>query len=78
MTKNTSLDGTKAIRVLTEAEIARSTLLLHERLKQVVEPSGATALAAVLEGRAGGSDVGVVLSGGNVDIATLAALPDMM
>jgi threonine dehydratase len=40
-----------------------------ERLKLVAEPSGATALAAVLHGHVAcsGLRVGVVLSGGNAD-----------
>jgi threonine dehydratase len=48
-----------------------------ERLKQVVEPAGAAALAAVLAGRIpirDGERVAVVLSGGNVEVGRLAAL----
>ncbi len=52
---------------VTEAEIARACVLLFERAKQVVEPSGAAAVADVLGGRVRGRPVGVVLSGGNVD-----------
>ena len=50
--------------------------LLFERVKVVAEPSGATALAAVLAGRLAlrGGSVGVVISGGNVDAARFAAL----
>jgi threonine dehydratase len=45
-----------------------------ERLKLVVEPSGATGLAALLQGRVAveGRRVGVVLSGGNADPAVFA------
>jgi threonine dehydratase len=53
---------------VTEEQIARAVLLLVERAKQVVEPSGAAGLAAVLNGA--GHCVGptvVVLGGGNVD-----------
>jgi threonine dehydratase len=41
-----------------------------ERLKVVVEPSGATALAAVLANKVdvAGKKVGVTLSGGNIAI----------
>lgn len=61
---------------VTEAEITRAMRFLFERMKLVVEPSGAVAFAALL---AGGLDVtrqkvGVVLSGGNVTPATLARL----
>jgi threo-3-hydroxy-L-aspartate ammonia-lyase len=47
---------------------------LATRLKQVVEPSGAAALAAVLDGTIDvtGRRVGIVLSGGNVPPALLA------
>jgi threonine dehydratase len=55
--------------------ISRAVLLLVERAKAVVEPSAATALAAVLEHRVpGDGPVVPVLSGGNVDPALLARL----
>jgi threonine dehydratase len=58
-----------------EEEISQAMLLLVERAKAVVEPSGATALAAVLAGRVPGSGpVVVVLSGGNVDPLLLTKL----
>jgi len=63
--------------VVTDDEIARALLLLLERCKTVVEPAGAAALAAVVEGRTGGapgSPVCAVLSGGNVDPALLGRL----
>jgi threonine dehydratase len=49
---------------------------LFERVKAVVEPSGASALAALLAGRVAlrGGRIAVVLSGGNVDAARFAAL----
>jgi threonine dehydratase len=42
-----------------------------ERMKLVVEPTGALGLAAALTGRVevAGRRVGVILSGGNVDLA---------
>ncbi len=45
--------------------------ILWERMKLVVEPTGALGIAALLEGRLprGASRVGVVISGGNVDLA---------
>lgn len=50
--------------------------LLFERLKLVVEPSGASALAALLHHRErfAGERVGVTLSGGNVSTERFAAL----
>jgi threonine dehydratase len=43
---------------------------LWERAKLVVEPTGALAVAALLSGRVRlpGARVGVILSGGNVDL----------
>ncbi|MPZ73403.1 MAG: threonine ammonia-lyase [Nitriliruptorales bacterium] len=53
---------------VTEEEIARAVLLLVERAKQVVEPSGAAGLAAVLSSAGLYSEpTVVVLCGGNVD-----------
>lgn len=62
---------------VTDDEIARALLVLLERCKTVVEPAGAAALAAVIEGRVGGGPgrpVCAVLSGGNVDPALLGRL----
>jgi threonine dehydratase len=62
---------------VSDAEIVDAMRLLFERLKVVAEPSGASALAALLAGRVaprGGGTVAVVLSGGNVDAARFAAL----
>jgi threonine dehydratase len=61
---------------VADAEIVDAMRLLFERVKVVAEPSGATALAALLAGRVAlrGGSVGVVISGGNVDAARFAAL----
>jgi threonine ammonia-lyase medium form len=62
---------------VADDEIVAAMRFLLERMKVVVEPSGATGLAALLAGRVAvprGGRVGVVLSGGNVDPARLAAL----
>ncbi len=57
----------------TEEQIVAAMRLLFERLKLVVEPSGAVPLAAILAhpGRFAGKRVGVILSGGNVDLERL-------
>jgi threonine dehydratase len=62
--------------VASDAEIVAAMRVLFERVKTVVEPSGACALAALLAGRldAGGLRVGVVLSGGNVTAERFAQL----
>ena len=61
---------------VSDTEIVDAMRLLFERVKVVAEPSGATALAAVLAGRARarGGTLGVVISGGNVDASRFAAL----
>jgi threonine dehydratase len=61
---------------VTDGEIVEAMRLLFERMKVVVEPSGAVGVAALLSGRvdAGGRRVGVVLSGGNVDAGRFAEL----
>ena len=60
-----------------EEEISAAMVLLVERAKAVVEPAGATALAALLAGRVGGSGpVVALLSGGNVDPLLLIKLID--
>jgi len=64
------------IVTVSDAEIVDAMRLLFERVKVVAEPSGATALAALLAGRIElrGGTVGVVISGGNVDAARFASL----
>jgi len=60
------------IILVTEDEIKTAVCFLYERMKLVVEPSGALGVAALLAGKAESmSTVGVILSGGNVDIADL-------
>ncbi len=60
---------------VSDDEIVRAMRLLWGRMKLVVEPTGALAAAALLEGVVGASGrrVGVVLSGGNVELAALPA-----
>ena len=58
---------------VSEKEIANAILLLMERCKQIVEPAGATPLAAVLSGKIDvkGKRVVCLMSGGNVDVSFL-------
>jgi len=60
---------------VSDDELLKSMFFLWERMKIVVEPTGALAACALLEKKleAGGKRVGVVLSGGNVDLAWAAA-----
>ncbi len=55
---------------VSDAELLRSLFWIWERMKIVVEPTGALAAAALLEGKldAKGKRVGVIVSGGNVDL----------
>lgn len=61
---------------VTDAELLESMFFLWERMKIVVEPTGALAACALLQNKldARGKRVGVVLSGGNVDIKAFSAL----
>jgi threonine dehydratase len=59
---------------VTDAQIVDAMRFAFERLKLVVEPSGAVGLAAVLEGLVGSGRVGVILSGGNVAADRFAEL----
>ena len=64
------------IVTVTDAQIVEAMRFLWERMKLVVEPTGALAAAAVLEGAVDvrGKRVGIILSGGNVDLKAAAAL----
>jgi threo-3-hydroxy-L-aspartate ammonia-lyase len=61
---------------VTDEQILAAMRFCFERLKLVVEPSGASALAALLAGTVDGRGqrVGVVLSGGNVGVDGFAGL----
>ncbi|MEV0238430.1 pyridoxal-phosphate dependent enzyme [Streptomyces sp. NPDC050674] len=62
--------------LVSDDEIRDAMRFAFERLKTVVEPSGATPLAALLTGRAGPLPprVGVIVSGGNIDAGRFAEL----
>ncbi len=72
-----NLEALRAHRVevvtVSDAETIAAMRLLWSELKQVVEVSSATVLAAVLKARArfAGRRVGLVLTGGNVDLDAL-------
>lgn len=59
---------------VNDEELIRSMLYLWERMKIVIEPTGALAAAALLEGKlvAPGARIGVIISGGNVDLKAIA------
>jgi threonine dehydratase len=58
------------IVTVSEAEIISATRFLWERIKIVIEPSSAVAVAPLFSGgiSAAGGRIGVILSGGNVDV----------
>jgi threonine dehydratase len=60
----------EAIVTATEAEILDALRFVWERFKIVIEPSSAVPVAPVLNGRlaTAGLKVGIILSGGNVDL----------
>lgn len=66
----------EAIALVSDEEIRTAMRFAFERMKIVVEPSGATGLAALLAGRVERQParVGVVVSGGNVDARRFAEL----
>jgi threonine dehydratase len=61
-------DALDDVVTVTDDQISHAIVLLLERTKLLVEGAGAAPVAAVLAGKAGGEDeVGVLLSGGNID-----------
>ena len=66
----------RGIVTVTDDDLRDAVRFAFERLKLVLEPSGAAALAAVLQTKIDvlGKRVGVVLSGGNVDPAVYAGI----
>jgi threonine dehydratase len=65
-----------AVEVVSDADIVAAMRFAFDRMKTVLEPSGASALAALTSGRVRlpGARVGVVLSGGNVGADRFAEL----
>ena len=59
---------------VSDAELIAAMRFAAARLKMVVEPTGALAMAAALQAKVplSGLRVGVIISGGNIDIAQLA------
>jgi threonine dehydratase len=61
---------------VSDAELERAVVFAAQKLKLLVEPGGAAALAALLAGRveARGKTVALVLSGGNAEFAQVAEM----
>jgi threonine dehydratase len=64
------------ILTVSDDDLRAAMRFAFERLKLVIEPSGASALAALLAGKVtlAGRRTGVIISGGNVDAAAYAAI----
>ncbi len=69
----TLLDGSLVVSLDETAEAIR---LLADRNRVIAEGAGAASVAAALAGKAGAGTVVCVVSGGNIDAATLAAILD--
>jgi threonine dehydratase len=68
------LEHVSEMTTVDDPTLLNAMFYLWERLKLVVEPTGALGAAAAFQGAVsiGGARVGVVLSGGNVDFAQVA------
>jgi threonine dehydratase len=66
----------RAVLTVSDAQLVSTMRFFAERMKMVVEPTGCLAAAAVLEGAVDlrGQRVGIIVSGGNVDLASYAKL----
>ena len=62
------------IVTVTDEQIVEAMRFAFERLKLVIEPSGAVGIAAVREGLVSGGRIGVIVSGGNVGADRFAEL----
>jgi threo-3-hydroxy-L-aspartate ammonia-lyase len=68
----------RGVLTVDDEQLVRTMRFLAERMKLVVEPTGCLGAAAVLEGAPGappwaGQRVGIIVSGGNVDLARYGA-----
>ncbi|MBL8342954.1 MAG: threo-3-hydroxy-L-aspartate ammonia-lyase [Rubrivivax sp.] len=66
----------RRVVTVTDAQLVSTMRFFAERMKMVVEPTGCLAAAALLDGAidARGRRVGIVISGGNVDLSHYASL----
>ena len=67
------LNNVDQIVTVSEESIVAAMRMVWERMKIIVEPSSAVPLAAILESKVDvkGKKVGIILSGGNVDLGKL-------
>lgn len=76
LTFNALREGLADFITVSDDEIANATRMLLRTTHSLVEPAGATGLAGLfaLRERLAGQRVGIILSGGNVDAATLTRI----
>jgi len=69
------IQNVSGMTTVEDPPLLRAMFYLWERLKLVIEPTGALGAAALFEKRveSAGKRVGVILSGGNVDLAEVAS-----
>lgn len=66
-------DGIESIILVSENEIIEAMKMVWNRMKIIIEPSSATTLAALLKSKAQfeNKKVGLIITGGNVDLTNL-------
>lgn len=69
-------ENVKEVLTVSDEEIVAAMRLIWERMKLIVEPSGAVPLAAILKYKEkfAGKRIGVIFSGGNVDLQKVGKL----
>ena len=70
-TWNILKDHLEDIITVTDDEVIMAMKLVWERMKMIIEPSSAVALAPILRGEFKSKKVGIIISGGNVDLNNL-------
>jgi len=67
------MENVDDIVTVSEEKIVEAMRMIWERMKIIIEPSSAVPLAAILEGTVDiqNKNVGITLSGGNLDLGTL-------
>jgi threonine dehydratase len=64
------------IHTVTDAQLVQSMRFYAERMKMIVEPTGCLSLAAAMQASESlkGKKVGLIISGGNIDMARFSQL----
>ena len=60
--------------LVEEEEIKEAMALVMERMKLIIEPSGAVSVAAMLKEEEKGKNLVAVVSGGNLDIMSISEI----